>query len=338
MTREIIIPSFKWNPTTSAFELEADTDLQVLMGRLALTTQRTSDYVTLSHYDQKTGATSYAIAFDPWGGLRLNATTGRSVTICNNDSSIADFITEGIFLYDDKTLFMGNSYDSGIGWSSNNTVNALLEFLGDTSMRKITTRKTYRQQNFDLPVAVNPTHTLFADVDPDTDNTQYADRSHNGSDAEYNAGKGGHVFSADGNQKVKLTALGGVAVKLTNKTGAVSVAGQQVKADSANDDSIILTAINDVECFGVFLDDGVADGSEAWVVTSGIADVRFGDNVGTTRGNWVGTGASAGNAQNQTPPPGAVALHFQEIGHCIETVAATGVGTFIKARCILHFN
>jgi len=30
--------------------------------------------------------------------------------------------------------------------------------------------------------------------------------------------------------------------------------------------------------------------------------------------------------------------HFEEIGHCIETVAAGGAGTHILARCVLHFN
>lgn len=87
MTREIIVPSLKWNPTTLAFELEADTDLQVILGRLALTTQRTSDWVTLSHFDKKVGATSYAIGLDPYGGLFLNAVTGRAISFGINDTS-----------------------------------------------------------------------------------------------------------------------------------------------------------------------------------------------------------------------------------------------------------
>lgn len=138
--------------------------------------------------------------------------------------------------------------------------------------------------------------------------------------------------------KGKMTAIGGFAVKLTNKTGANSVSGQLVKADTANDDAIVLTGALDDECFGVFLDDGVTDGSEAWIVVSGIADVRFNDNTTAVRGNWVGTG-TAGTARTQAAPPAlGVAAHFEEIGHVIETVNATGPDTFIKARCILQFN
>lgn len=137
--------------------------------------------------------------------------------------------------------------------------------------------------------------------------------------------------------KVMHTALGGIAVQLTNKTGANSVAGQLVKADTATNDAVILTAAGDTECFGVFLESGITDGSEAWVVVSGIADVAFDDNVASVRGDWVSTGVAAGYAATGTSP--AVApTHFEEIGHCIETVSAGGGGTHILARCVLHFN
>ncbi len=139
-------------------------------------------------------------------------------------------------------------------------------------------------------------------------------------------------------EKFKLTAIGGYAIKLTNKTGANSVAGNLVKADTATDDAVILTAATDDECFGVFLDAGITDGSEAWVVIAGIADVLFDDNVTAVRGNWNGTG-QAGLARTQTSPPAlGIAAHFEEIGHSIENVTAGGGGTFILARCVLHFN
>ena len=137
--------------------------------------------------------------------------------------------------------------------------------------------------------------------------------------------------------KIKMTSIGGYAIKLTNKTGANSVAGQLVKADTATNDAVILAAAGDVECFGVFLDAGDADSAEAWVVVSGIADVAHDDNVAAVRGDWISTGVLAGYAATATSP--AVApTHFEEIGHCIETVAAGGAGTHILARCVLHFN
>ncbi len=139
-------------------------------------------------------------------------------------------------------------------------------------------------------------------------------------------------------EKSGHTAIGGFCIKLTNKTGANSVAGNLVRADTATDDAVILTAATDDECMGVFLDSGVADGAEAWVVVAGVADIKFDDNVTAVRGNWVGTG-QAGLARTQAAPPAlGIAAHFEEVGHCIEHVTAGGGGTFILARCTLQFN
>lgn len=139
--------------------------------------------------------------------------------------------------------------------------------------------------------------------------------------------------------KFKLTAIGGFAIRLTNTTGAATVQGQTVKADPATDDAVILTAADDSECIGVFLDAGIADDAEAWVVVAGIADVAMGDNEAATRGNWVETNsAEAGYADATSASPAAAPQHFNEIGHCIESVAAGGGGTHILARCVLHFN
>ncbi len=139
-------------------------------------------------------------------------------------------------------------------------------------------------------------------------------------------------------EKSGMSAIGGFCVKLTNKTGANSVAGNLVRADTATDDAVILTAATDDECMGVFLDSGVADGAKAWVVVAGIADVKFDDNVTAVRGNWVGTG-QAGLARTQAAPPAlGIAAHFEEVGHCVENVTAGGGGTFILARCTLQFN
>lgn len=139
--------------------------------------------------------------------------------------------------------------------------------------------------------------------------------------------------------KFKMTSIGGYAIKLTNKTGGNTVQGQTVKADTATDDGVILTAADDNECFGVFLDAGIADDAEAWVVIAGIADVAMGDDEAATHGNWVETNsAEAGYADATSGSPAAAPQHFNEIGHCIETVAAGGGGTHILARCVLHFN
>ena len=142
-------------------------------------------------------------------------------------------------------------------------------------------------------------------------------------------------------EKFKLTALGGYAIKLTNKTGSNSVAGQLVQTDTSTNDAVKLTSVDEEETIGVFLDAGISDGSEAWVVVIGIADVAMQDNTTATRGNWVrssATEAGYADATNAEPPSPAAFSHFNEIGNCIETVTATGGGTHVLARCVLHFN
>jgi hypothetical protein len=138
----------------------------------------------------------------------------------------------------------------------------------------------------------------------------------------------------------RITKDGGLAVKMVNKTGAASIRGQVVKADTATDNGVILCAANDDEGFGVLLDSGIAANANVWVVTSGFAYVALEDNVASVHGYWVGTGAAeAGYARTQAAPPAlGVAAHFEEVGHCIESVAAGGAGTHILAKCVIHFN
>lgn len=140
------------------------------------------------------------------------------------------------------------------------------------------------------------------------------------------------------NSKSMMTPLGGFAIRLTNKTGANSVAGQLVDVDTANNDAVVLTGLSSTECIGVIYESGIADGSEVWIVVAGIADVMFEDNYGPSTGDWIETsGSDVGTAYSQASPA-ASPEHFREIGHCIETVAAGGAGTFVNARCVLHFN
>ena len=76
---------------------------------------------------------------------------------------------------------------------------------------------------------------------------------------------------------------------------------------------------------------GIADASDTWIIVSGIADVLT-DSGGSARGDRMISSATAGSADVWNVG-GAVATHFLEIGHCIET--RTGAGL---ARCVLHFN
>lgn len=127
------------------------------------------------------------------------------------------------------------------------------------------------------------------------------------------------------------TTIGGFVVRLTNKTGANTVAGQLVIASTGTDDAFATAGVSSDAVIGIVLDAGIADGSEAWVVVSGVADVLM-DAGGSAHGDRIISSATAGSADVWNVG-GAVATHFLEIGHCIETRVGAGL-----ARCILHFN
>jgi hypothetical protein len=141
------------------------------------------------------------------------------------------------------------------------------------------------------------------------------------------------------NPKIKTTDVGGIAVLLTNKSGATSIKGYLVDASPTVNNAVRLVPVNSPDCIGAFLDSGVPDGAEAWIVVSGIADVYFFSS--TTRGHYarVGvtadTGEAAGQALSEAIPtsPFATDKHFMEIGHVLES--RTGAGL---AKCCLHFN
>ncbi|KKL81598.1 hypothetical protein LCGC14_1993200, partial [marine sediment metagenome] len=63
--------------------------------------------------------------------------------------------------------------------------------------------------------------------------------------------------STEFNAKSKMTSIGGFAIRLTNKTGSNSVAGQLVQTDTSQNDAVKLTGIDEEETIGVFLDGGV---------------------------------------------------------------------------------
>jgi len=134
-------------------------------------------------------------------------------------------------------------------------------------------------------------------------------------------------------EKITWTEEGGLAVRLTNKTGAPSVKGSLVETHT-NDESFELTGADCTECFGAVYEDGIADGSECLVVVGAIAEVLLKDGTASTTKNWVQTADAAGRADATNGSPAAAPQHFQEVGHCIET---KGAGTDVLAKIIMHF-
>lgn len=144
------------------------------------------------------------------------------------------------------------------------------------------------------------------------------------------------VIKTDGSPesiKFKITAEGGYAIKLTNRTGVNSVKGQIVKCDTANDNSFIVTGASDDFPIGIVYENGIANGSECWIVVSGIADVLIKDTVAPVRGYVAFVSNVGGRADISATAP--VNDHWREIGHTLESKSA---GTDILIKCVLHFN
>jgi hypothetical protein len=138
-----------------------------------------------------------------------------------------------------------------------------------------------------------------------------------------------HLFTADG----------GIAEKYINKTGAASVKGTVVCASSGTNNGVGKIVVDIPDPIGVIYNDGVADGSEVWVVTEGKAKVYF---TGSTTRKYLARGFITGDAGyvsgqafNEALPstPFATDKHFYEIGHVLE--ARTGAGLALTK---LHFN
>lgn len=134
-----------------------------------------------------------------------------------------------------------------------------------------------------------------------------------------------------------LTPEGGIAVKLINATGAISIPGYIVESGGGEDNSVTYTTNGDIDPIGIIYN-SVSNGEFVWVVISGIADVYYGTSV--TRGTFsrvpvAADGVPDGQAVNEAlpTPPFATDKHFQEIGHPLESRATAGL-----AKTILHFN
>jgi hypothetical protein len=141
--------------------------------------------------------------------------------------------------------------------------------------------------------------------------------------------------------KAKFTPEGGLAIQLTNKTGADSVKGTIVTAGNVTARSCRVNPADIPAAIGIMYDDGVPDGDEVFVVIQGIAQVLLQDSTASTVGYWAkvsDTQAGRADITNQFPQGGTISAiedHLSEIGHCLETQVA---GTDVLARVVLHFN
>lgn len=139
--------------------------------------------------------------------------------------------------------------------------------------------------------------------------------------------------------KTAMTPEGGFAIKLINKTGSSSVKGTIVCASTNLGNSFMLTPTSGKaynKSIGAVYESGVADGSECWVVVSGIVEVLIDDGTSSTTGNWAcSSTTTSGRATLNTDDPNSQDVHNREIGHVIETKSS---GTNVLAKIVMHFN
>ena len=80
--------------------------------------------------------------------------------------------------------------------------------------------------------------------------------------------------------------VGGELHRFINGCAGASVKGTMVSIDPTADNRVIETALTTTGPVGVIWEDGIAVGADVWVVTGGIAEVAFNDNVGVP-GSYV---------------------------------------------------
>lgn len=149
-----------------------------------------------------------------------------------------------------------------------------------------------------------------------------------------------HFSSKNLMGRTMVTPLGGIAQVFVNKTGETSVYGKWVHTDSATSGAVALCAQNEPDPIGVIFSPGVPDGSEMFVVTSGIAEALFANapTMGYLARGFVAADTpafTAGLFLSEAIPttPFASDKHFYEGGHILETKTAAGT-----AKVNLHFN
>lgn len=142
--------------------------------------------------------------------------------------------------------------------------------------------------------------------------------------------------------KVGITADGGIAYSMLNKSGATTVKGYIVHPSSSTDGAFNNCEIDEPDIIGVVFgdDDGaqVNDGVNCWIVKQGLAYIY---SITAATREWFirnregAEGGSAGQAIAEALPsvPFATNKHFQECGHCLESTGGAGL-----VLCSIHFN
>lgn len=139
-------------------------------------------------------------------------------------------------------------------------------------------------------------------------------------------------------EKCKLTPEGGFAVLLTTASTGTFLKGNLMHINATG--QIALATTGDPDPVGILYEDS-GNSVSAWVVISGIADVRFSKTtvIGQVARGFVSgdTQYIAGCAMTQDVAGITQTQHNYEIGHCLEAVTISD-GQTALAKCVVHFN
>lgn len=100
--------------------------------------------------------------------------------------------TPQIKYFDNSILQFGNSNDMQCGWMTTQVTGGetYVCTTGDTTHTVLYVDNTYRTKDFDFPAMPDPTLVLFANLNPDSDNTGYIYMTHNNQSGVIKTGKG----------------------------------------------------------------------------------------------------------------------------------------------------
>ncbi len=128
-------------------------------------------------------------------------------------------------------------------------------------------------------------------------------------------------------QNTTITPSGGLAIKLSNKTGSTISKGMLVKASSNDDNAVVLATGTDA--MGVSYED-ITDNSEGWIVVSGVAEVLPFSDDSPVRGDIVRIHESQnGYGDFSDTSSSTFELHSRVIGHCIKSASAGELATVV---------
>lgn len=242
----------------------------------------------------------------------------------------------GPFLYDDTDL-----YEDGLAFRAFRGPQILLGYA--PSVDNEVTRRVDAEDIADAAItnhkAEADPHTQYVQKSTGYDGNKTVLTDMEGSVTEFQFTDGQLTGFSDSTTfpNIRLTSTGGLAVKLTNRTGASTVKGTLVHCSLTYDNAFDIAPADSYDCVGVVLNSGNANGAASYIVIAGITEVLLKDGTSSTRGNWVKASDTAGraDASGAVPSPPTADAHFKEIGHCLESKTS---GTDVLCKIMLHFN